>query len=63
MSERTAIVNNIFHGKTIQLDGYSVMLTINDLIESDFNDMYTLTMSYGASQTVQYSVSLKSCGK
>ena len=63
MSERTAIVNSIFHGKTIQLDGYSVMLTINDLIESDFNAMYTLTMSYGASQTVQYSVSLKSCGK
>ena len=63
MSERPAIVNNIFHGKTIQLDGYSVMLTINDLIESDFNDMYTLTMSYGASQAVQYSVSFKSCGK
>jgi hypothetical protein len=63
MSERPAIVNNIFHGKTIQLDGYSVMLTINDLIESDFNATYTLKLSYGASPTVQYSVSLKSCGK
>jgi intein-encoded DNA endonuclease-like protein len=63
MSERPAIVNNIFHGKTIQLDGYSVMLTINELKESDFNAMYTLKLSYGASQTVQYSVSLKSGGK
>ena len=63
MSERPAIVNNIFHGKTIQLDGYSVMLPINELKESDFNDMYTLTLSYRASQTVQYSVSLKTCGK
>jgi len=63
MSERPAIVNDIFHGKTIQLDGYSVMLTINDLKESDFNYMYTLKLSYGASQTVQYSVSLKTCGK
>ena len=63
MSERPAIVNNIFHGKTIQLDVYSVMLTINALIESDFNAMYTLKLSYGASPTVQYSVSLKSGGK
>jgi hypothetical protein len=63
MSERPAIVNNIFHGKTIQLDGYSVMLTINELKESDFNAIYTLKLSYGASQTVQYSVSLKSGGK
>jgi intein-encoded DNA endonuclease-like protein len=63
MSERPAIVNNIFHGKAIQLDGYSVMLTINALIESDFNATYTLKLSYGASPTVQYSVSLKSGGK
>jgi hypothetical protein len=31
MSERLAIVNDTFHGKDVQLDGFSVMLTINDL--------------------------------
>ena len=62
-SESLAIVNDIFHGRNVQLDGYSVMLTINALIESDFNAMYTLKLSYGASPTVQYSVSLKSGGK
>jgi hypothetical protein len=42
---------------------YSFMLTINDLTESDFNAMYTLKLSYGVNQTVQYSVSLESGGK
>ena len=63
MSETPAIVNDIFHGKDVQLDGYSIMLTINDLTESDFNAMYTLQLSYGANQTVQYSVSLESEGR
>jgi len=63
MSERPAIVNDIFHGKDVQLDGYSVMLTINELTEPDFNAMYTLQLSYGANQTVQYSVSLESGGR
>ena len=63
MSERPAIVNDTFHGKDVQLDGYSVMLTINDLTESDFNIMYSLQLSYGVTQTVQYSVSLESEGK
>jgi hypothetical protein len=31
VSERAAIVNDTFHGKDVQLDGYSVMLTINNL--------------------------------
>ena len=63
MSERPARVNDIFDGKDVQLDCYSVMWTINDLTESDFNAMYTLQLSYGAYQTVQYSVSLESGGR
>ena len=63
VSESRAIVNDTFHGKDVQLDGYSVMLTINDLKESDFNAMYTVQLSYGANQTVQYSASLKSRGR
>ena len=63
MSERVAIVNDTFHGIDVQLDGYSVMLTINHLEESDFNVNYRLKLSYGASQTVQYSVLLKSSSK
>ena len=63
MSERAAIVNDTFHGKDVQLDGYSVILTINNLKESDFNVSYRLLLSYGASQSVQYTVSLKSASK
>jgi hypothetical protein len=46
-SERAAIVNDTFHGKDVQLDGYSVMLTINNLKESDFNVSYRMQLSYG----------------
>ena len=63
MSERAAIVNDTFHGKDVQLDGYSVMLTIKHLKESDFNVSYRLQLSYGVSQTVQYSVLLESASK
>ena len=63
MSERAAIVNDTFHGKDVQLHGYSVKLTINNLNESDFNVMYRLQLSYGVSQTVRHSVLLKSESK
>jgi hypothetical protein len=43
VSERAAIVNDTFHGKDVQLDGYSVMLTIKHLKESDFNVSYRQT--------------------
>jgi hypothetical protein len=63
VSESLAIVNDTFHGKDVQLDGYSVMLTINNLMESDFNIRYRLHLSYGIGQTVQYTVLLESAGK
>ena len=63
VSERAALVNDTFHGKDVELDGYSVMLTINNLKESDFNISYRLQLSYGASQNVQYSVLLESASK
>ena len=63
MSDPPAIVNDTFHGKIVQLDGYSVMLTIKYLKESDFNVSYKLQLSYGVSQTVQYSVLLESVSK
>ena len=62
VSERGAIVNDTFHGKDVQLDGYSVMLTIKDLKESDFNVSYILQLSYDVSQTVQYTILLESAG-
>ena len=58
VAERESIVNDTFHGKEVQLDGYSVKLTINNLKESDFNAMYRLQLSYGVSQTVHHSVLL-----
>ena len=63
MSERAATVNDKFHGKDVQLDGYSVMLTINNLKESDFNVSYILQLSYGSSQIVRYAVLLGSASK
>jgi hypothetical protein len=63
MSDPPAIVNDTFHGKDVQLDGYSVLLTIKNLKESDFNISYRIQLSYGASQTVQYYVLLKSASK
>ena len=63
MSDPTAIVNDTFHGKDVQLDGYSVVLTIINVKESDFNVSYRLQLSYGASQAVQYTVLLKSASK
>jgi hypothetical protein len=63
MSEKESIVNDTFHGKDVQLDGYSVMLAIKHLKESDFNVSYRLQLSYGVSQTVQYSVLLESVSK
>jgi hypothetical protein len=63
LSDSPAIVNDTFHGKDVQLHGYSVKLTINNLNESDFNVMYRLQLSYGVSQTVHHSVLLKSESK
>ena len=63
MSERAAIVNDTFHGKNVQLDGYSIVLTITNVKESDFNVSYRLQLSYGSSQTVQYTVLLESASK
>jgi hypothetical protein len=39
------------HGKDVQLDGYSVTLTIKNLMETDFNVSYRLQLTYGVSQT------------
>ena len=63
VSERVAIVNDTFHGKDVQLDGYCVMLIITNLKESDFNVSYMLQLSYGVSQTVQYTVLLESASR
>ena len=63
VSERPAIVNDTFHGKDVQLDGYSVMLTIKNVNVSDFNVSYRLQLSYGASQALQYTVLLESESK
>jgi hypothetical protein len=63
VSERESIVNDTFHDTDVQLYGYSVKLTINNLKESDFNAMHRLQLSYGVSQTVHHSVLLKSESK
>jgi hypothetical protein len=51
------------HLPNVQLDGYCIMLTIQNLKESDFNVIYRLQLSYGVNQTVQYTVLLESASK
>jgi hypothetical protein len=63
VSDSLTTVNVTFHGKDVQLDGYSVILTIKNLKESDFNVSYRLQLSYGSSRTVQYTVLLESASK
>ena len=63
MSDPLAIVNDIFHVKDVQLDGYSGVLTIANAKESDFNVSYRLLLYYGFLETVQYTVLLKSASK
>ena len=63
MSDPPAIVNDTFHGKDVQLDGYSVVLTIINVNKSDFNVSYRLQLSYGASKSVEYTVLLESGSK
>ena len=40
-----------------------VILTINNVKESNFNVNYGLQLSYGVSQTVQYTILLESASK
>ena len=40
-----------------------VILTINNVKESDLNVSYGLQLSYGANQTVQYTILLESASK
>jgi hypothetical protein len=63
MSDPSAIVNDTFHGKDVQLDGYSCVLTIKNAKESDFNVSYRLLLYYGVLETVQYTVLLESASK
>ena len=48
VSDSLTIVNDTFYGNEVQLDGYSVILTITNLKESDFNVSHRLQLSYGA---------------
>ena len=53
VSDSLTLVNDTFYGNEVQLDGYSVILTITNLKESDFNVSHRLQLSYGAYQIVQ----------
>ena len=63
VTDSLTIVNDTFYGNEVQLDGHNVILTITNLKESDFNVSHRLQLSYGANQTVQYTVLLQSASK
>ncbi|CAC5359018.1 unnamed protein product [Mytilus coruscus] len=56
-SESSTEVEDVFHGKTVQVDGYKSILTINDLTNEDFTN-YTLILENGIGKSVEHTVVL-----
>ncbi|XP_076110681.1 irregular chiasm C-roughest protein-like [Mytilus galloprovincialis] len=57
-SESSAEVEDVFHGKTVKVDGYKSILTINDLQNEDFTN-YTLILENGIGKPVEHTVVLE----
>lgn len=65
--ENPAMVKDVFHSVEVQLDGYRVTLTINDLQKVDFTN-YTLRLDYNHNHDngggyVEHEVILESASK
>ncbi|XP_063416831.1 neural cell adhesion molecule 1-B-like [Mytilus trossulus] len=57
-SESTVKVEDIFHGKTVMVNGYKSVLTINSLTNEDFTN-YTLILENGIGKSVEHTVVLE----
>ncbi|XP_071175231.1 neural cell adhesion molecule 1-like [Mytilus edulis] len=57
VSESSAEVEDVFHGKTVTVNGYKSILTVNDLTKEDFTN-YTLILENGFGQSVEHTVVL-----
>ncbi|XP_071176514.1 neural cell adhesion molecule 1-like [Mytilus edulis] len=57
-SESLTKVEDVFHGKTVKVDGYKSILTINDLTKEDFTN-YTLILENGIGKSVEHTVALE----
>ncbi|VDI58003.1 Hypothetical predicted protein, partial [Mytilus galloprovincialis] len=57
-SESLTEVEDVFHGKTVKVDGYKSILTINDLTKEDFTN-YTLILENGIGKSVEHTVVLE----
>ncbi|VDI47471.1 Hypothetical predicted protein [Mytilus galloprovincialis] len=57
-SESAAKVEDVFHGKTVKVDGYILILTINSLTNEDFTN-YTLILENGIGKSVEHTVVLE----
>ncbi|XP_076110683.1 neural cell adhesion molecule 1-like isoform X2 [Mytilus galloprovincialis] len=57
-SEALTEVEDVFHGKTVKVDGYKSILTINDLTKEDFTN-YTLILENGIGKSVEHTVVLE----
>ncbi|XP_052063727.1 uncharacterized protein LOC127703253 isoform X2 [Mytilus californianus] len=58
ISESSAEVEDVFHGKTVQVDGYVLKLTINDIKNEDYSN-YTLILGNGMGEPVEHTVVLE----
>ncbi|XP_071175229.1 protein CEPU-1-like [Mytilus edulis] len=57
-SESLTEVEDVVHGKTVKVDGYKSILTINDLTKEDFTN-YTLILENGIGKSVEHTVVLE----
>lgn len=62
ISEYSAEVEDVFHGKTIKVDGFVLKLTINDVINDDSSN-YTLILGNGVGQPVEHTIVLELSSK
>ncbi|CAG2192472.1 unnamed protein product [Mytilus edulis] len=58
ISESSVEVEDIFHGKSVKVDGYKSILTINSLTIEDFTN-YTLILENGIGKSVEHTVILE----
>ncbi|CAG2192355.1 unnamed protein product [Mytilus edulis] len=57
-SESPAEVEDVFHGKTVKVNGYKSILTINGLTNEDFTN-YTLILENGIGKPVEHTMVLE----
>ena len=62
MADVSDVIRDKFYTKAIQVNSFTLTLTIQNLAEQDFSN-YTVRLSNGVGETVEHLVILKVSGK